>query len=334
MKTMNIRSLIRRTALLAAMILGPLLQTSCNRLREDMQECKLFIRFKYDYNMTSVDAFHVKVKEVDLYVFDEQGKFLFVRSEQGAPLATGRYRMELDVPAGRYKLLAWAKTGSDDSYTIPGLTPGVSDISEVSLRLERDASLIVDREIDKLWYGEILDVEYKADHNQTEVINLIKDTNKISFVFIGNNGARIAMDDYDYEIIYENAYLDHENKLLPDEMISYQPYFKQQRNESSVKVELNTMRLIDGDNARFVVTRKSDPLRPVLDINLIDYLIMTEIEEHKAEWEDQEYLDRQDEYAIVFIFSETGGSWLAVQITVNGYTCYIQEEEIENLPKR
>jgi hypothetical protein len=62
-----------------------------------------------------------------------------------------------------------------------------------------------------------------------------------------------------------------------------------------------------------VVTEKATS-KKVFSINLIDYLALTEMEGHKK-WSEQEYLDRQNEYQIVFFFSEL---WLAVQINING----------------
>lgn len=62
---------------------------SCSVLHEDLPECDLQVAFKYDYNMLSVDAFHTQVERVELYVFDENGIFLFSRSEDGGALKAG-----------------------------------------------------------------------------------------------------------------------------------------------------------------------------------------------------------------------------------------------------
>lgn len=324
---MNDRKLIYRILLVSAAVFVSLLQISCDRFREDLPECRLLVRFKYDYNMLSVDAFHEKVKKVNLYVFDEDGKFLFVQSAQGPPLASGDYRMELDIPAGRYKLMAWAGAGSDDSYDVAKLVAGQSSIEDMKLKLKRETSLVIDREIDALWYGEVLDIHYTGTKYQTETINLIKDTNKIRFAFIGNNMARLNLEDYTYEIIGANGHPGYDNALLPDDVLSYRPYYSEQRNASSVLVEMNTMRLIGRGDTRFVVTRKSTG-KPVLDFNLVDYLVLTKMEGHP--WGEQEYLDRQDEYAIVMIFSQCGKDadeyWLAMQVTINDWTCHFQQE--------
>lgn len=107
------------------------------------------------------------------------------------------------------------------------------------------------------------------------------------------------MHDYDYEIIESNGYLGHDNSLLDDDVLSFQPYFMEQKNPSAAAVELNTMRLMEDRPARFVVTEKATG-KKVFDINLTDFLILTSMEGNKMK--PQEYLDREDEYKIIFFF--------------------------------
>jgi len=303
---------------------------SCN-IHEDIPVCELNVRFKYDYNMLSADAFHSQVNKVELYVFDKEGLFLFKQMEEGATLATGDYRMKLDVPFGQYKLMAWA--GARNSYDITELTPGISHITDLTLKLKRNSSLIINEEIDPLWYGEVIDINYVGTKDQTETINLIKDTNKIRFVFQGyTSDWTINVNDYTYEIRDSNGFLNYDNSLLQDDSLSYQPYYMEQKNESAVIIEMNTMRLMAGRGNRFVVTEKSTG-KITFDINLIDFLAMTEMEGHK--WSLQEYFDRQDEYAVVLFFHWTekpepiDNLWVAGMININGWTWYSQDDEIE-----
>ena len=152
---------------------------------------------------------------------------------------------------------------------------------------------------------------------------MIKDTNKVRFIFQGysDDSWKLNVEDYDYEIIESNGHLGHDNSLLDDDVLSFRPYHMEQRNPSAAAVELNTLRLMSDRQTRFVVTEKNTR-KKVFNINLIDYLAMTDMEGNN--WGVQEYLDRQDEYKIVFFFSEP---WHAVQININGWTHYIQPEE-------
>ncbi len=297
-----------------------LLVSSCNIFDEDLPSCRLTVRFVYDYNMLSTDAFPTQVDKVDLYVFDENGLFVMKQTGERVPAEDGDYQMEVSLPTGKYQFMAWA--GVHDSYEIPTLVAGRSTKAELELKLQRTSSKIINHELEPLWYGQPIEVDFTGGHHQTETIHLIKDTNKLRFAFqyaVQTEGTALNVDDYTYEVIESNGYLDADNALLKDEELSYQPYYKEQKNVSAVAVELNTMRLMANRATRFVVTEKATG-KPVFDINLTDYLLMTEMEGHK--WGAQEYLDRQDEYVIVFFLSS---SWQAVQININGWTWYVQD---------
>lgn len=318
---MKLKNLISYISMWIVLI-GSLIMTSCDSFNEDLPECRLYVKFKYDYNMLFADAFHTQVDKVELYVFDKEGKFLFKQAEEGSVLGTGSYLMEVKLPVGQYQFMAWA--GAHDSYDITSLQAGVSSIADLKLQLKREETLIIDKELEPLWYGEINNVDFTGTTDQTEVINLIKDTNKVRFVFQGKNDEFWGVDvnAYDYEIIESNGYLAHDNSLLKDDNISYRPYYIEQKNLSAGIVELNTMRFLEDRNARFVVTEKATGRR-VFNINLTDFLVMTKIEGHNMT--PQEYLDRESEYKIVFFFADND-PWLALQININGWTWYFQYE--------
>jgi len=305
------------------LIVASWLLSSCTNLYEDLPECRLFVKFKYDYNMLYADAFHTQVDKVELYVFDKDGKYLFKQSEEGAALATGSYLMEVELPVGEYQFMAWA--GAHDSYDITSLTPGSSTITDLRLQLIREESFIIQHELEPLWYGEITNVNFTGTTHQTETINLIKDTNKVRFVFQGyrEDSWQVNVNDYNYEIIESNGRLAHDNSLLDDGVLSFQPYITEQVSPYSAAVELNTMRLMSDRQTRFVVTEKATG-KKVFNINLIDYLAMTKLGGNKMDT--QEYLDRESEFKIIFFFSELE-SWLAVQVQIGDWTWRIQTEE-------
>lgn len=318
---MKLKSLLRHIAMWFVLI-GSLIMTSCDSFNEDLPECRLFVKFKYDYNMEFADAFHSQVDKVELYVFDKDGKFLFKQAEEGSTLGTGSYLMEVKLPVGQYQFMAWA--GAHDSYDITSLQAGVSSIADLKLQLKREETLIIDKELEPLWYGEINNVDFTGTTDQTEVINLIKDTNKVRFVFQGSNEDSWGVDvnAYTYEIIESNGYLAHDNSLLGDDNLSFRPYHIEQKNLAAGIVELNTMRFLANRNARFVVTEKATG-KKVFNINLTDFLVMTKIEGHNMSA--QEYLDRESEYKIVFFFADND-PWLVLQININGWTWYFQHE--------
>ena len=315
---MKLKSLIRYIAL-SLFLVGSLIMTSCGVFDEDLPECRLFVKFKYDYNMLFTDAFHTQVDKVELYVFDKNGKYLFKQAEEGSALSTGNYLMEVELPVGQYQFMAWA--GARDSYDITSLTPGVSTLTDLKLKLKREASLIINKRMETLWYGEVINVNFDGTVHQTETINLIRDTKIVRFGFQSYTGSwTLDMNDYDYEIIESNGHLGHDNSLLDDDVLSFRPYYMEQKDPATAYVDMNTMRLMEDRKTRLVLTEKASGKR-VFDINLIDYLAMTNAEGKNLST--QEYLDRQSNYHIIFFLSE---SWLAVQIVVNGWVHRIQEE--------
>ena len=50
------------------------------------------------------------------------------------------------------------------------------------------------------------------------------------------------MNDYEYEIIESNGHLAYDNSLLEDDVLSFRPYYMEQKSSSAAAVELNTMR--------------------------------------------------------------------------------------------
>lgn len=298
--------------------------SSCDVFVTDLPECRFYVAFKYDYNMLSTDVFPTQVDKVELYVFDNEGVFLFKQADEGSPLATGTYRMEVELPAGQYKMMAWA--GVHDSYEVTSLVAGISTITDLKLKLKRESSLLIDKELEPLWYGEIVEVDFSGSAEQTETVNLIRNTNKIRFSFQGYSDEwTMNVDDYTYEITASNGFLDYDNSLLDDDVLSYRPYYREQVAPASAVVEMNTLRLMENKQARLVITEKASGNR-VFSVNLVDFLLITEMQSYA--WGAQEYLDRQSEYVIVFFFSgNVSAAWNALRININGWTWYRQTEE-------
>lgn len=63
----------------------------------------------------------------------------------------------------------------------------------MKLQLMREESLVINKELEPLWYGGINHVKFTGTANQMEVINLIKDTNKIRFIFQGSSSGNPAV---------------------------------------------------------------------------------------------------------------------------------------------
>ena len=141
-----------------------------------------------------------------------------------------------------------------------------------------------------------------------------------------SNNNDLLLDNYTFEILSSNGYLDYDNSLLKDDQLIYHPYYVEQKSNSIMIIELNTLRLVPGYDARFIITEKATA-KTVLDIDLIDFFSLIEMEGNK--WSEQEYFDRQSDYLITFYLKDPGTSWIAAQIVINGWTLYNQGEVVE-----
>lgn len=296
---------------------------SCTSIDETLPECRLYVRFLYDYNMEFSDAFASQVNRVDVFVFDKDGTFVIKKSEQGETLG-GSYRMPLPLPAGEYRIAAWA--GMSDDFEMPEPVAGKTTLEELTVRMKREESLVHNKALNPLWYGGVQAVSFTGRQEQTETVSLIKDTNKFRFILQKSGpGEELDINDCLFEIRADNGYYDWNNDLLDDDMISYRPYYLEKVEDVGIVVEMNTMRLLEHKKVYLTLTRKSDG-KELMRIDLIPYLLLTKMEGHNIPA--QEYLDRQSEYAIVFFYNPELLNFLSTKIVINGWTIWLKGEDL------
>ena len=136
----------------------------------------------------------------------------------------------------------------------------------------------------------------------------------------------------DFTITDDNGLLEHYNSLLPDEQITYKPYFKADADlgegeggMDAVVAELNTLRLLDGCKPRLLISNRDG--KSLVDIDLIKYLLLTKMEGH--DMPEQDYLDRQDEYALIFFLNKDAlDNYALMRKKVNGWIIRPQSGEV------
>lgn len=169
---MKYLSIKRLTWLCIAALSTPVF-TSCDMMTEDRDDCPmgLYLNFKYDYNLERADMFNDHVGAVDVYVFDENGKYVTRQSEANVgsslPLAVPTYSMKMDLDPGKYKFIVLAGQNSYSEQMESGrarfvrsdLTAG-DDMTALDVRLETTQQgsdmLLVDNHglpLDTLWHG-------------------------------------------------------------------------------------------------------------------------------------------------------------------------------------
>lgn len=305
--------------------------TSCIHERGD--NCELTVTFEYSYNIFSTNVLSDQADIVTLGVFDERGILTAIQSSEGTTL-TNDFHMSLKpLAAGNYYFVAWARgirsTTKDGGFDVPELIIESSSLNEMNYYMKRSGG-IQQEELDNLLVGV---TEVKIDGNQDlqdVTINLKKVNHKFRIMLLPYaDETELDINDYTISIVDKtgNGHIRYDYSLLPDESITYRPYYKANIRPDSLVIsgkrevdlacvaEINTFRLMESNSPNLRITMKDDG-REILNLNLTQFLSLTEMESHKN-WSTQEYLDRQDEYVIgLFIDHDT---WIKTTVMINGW---------------
>ena len=136
--------------------------------------------------------------------------------------------------------------------------------------------------------------------------------------------------------------MDWDNTLLPDEPVTFYAWhtdsgeagMDSQTEEtqtaprtafSATIAELTVPRLVKGQEKRLTVTNKETG-KTVFSIPLIDYALLVK-GFYNRDMGDQEYLDRQDVYDMMFFLDE-GAHWLDAYIYINSWKVVLQNSEL------
>lgn len=297
------------------------------------------VRFRYDYNMKYADAFAHEVNTVTLYLLDREGRIVWQRTEQGEALASGDYAMTVDVVPGEYDLLAWCGTTDKGSFTIPETTTGRELTCTLNRQHDTEGAAFVGEDLDRLFHGWLPEQTFgDTEGTYTYTVPLVKNTNNVRVVLQHISGEPVDKDKFVFAIHDDNGSMDWDNTLLPDEPVIYYAWHTdsgeagmdtQARSVNDITrsvfsaaiAELTVPRLVKGQGTRLTVTNRETG-ETVFSIPLIDYALLVK-GFYNRDMDDQEYLDRQDEYDMVFFLDE-GDRWLDTYIYINSWKVVLQ----------
>lgn len=314
--------------------------TACDGIYEDEGDCSVHyhVKFRYDMNMKFADAFAHEVNSVTLYVLDEQNNVVWQGSEQGEALAQEGYAMEVDVAPGSYSLLAWCGLAGGNSFAVPVSSRKEDLICSLKREHKLDGTAYVKEDLNRLYHGYLEKQTFSSEEGtHTFVVPLVKNTNNIRVVLQHLSGEPVDKDKFTFSITDENGMMNWDNKPLSDEPVTYYAWHTDSgtagiddvdsRTVSSFSAaiaELTTARLVKEKAPRLKVT--NDKGETVFSIPLIDYALLVK-GEYNRRMDDQEYLDRQDEYNMVFFLDE-GDRWMDAYIYINSWKVVLQETGI------
>lgn len=359
------------------------LTTMSSCIKEDMDDCppaisKVALQFDYTYNVKQADAFAAEVKNINVYAFDENGKFFDSYIESREKFETGHTMEITGLKDGKYTFVCLARDrqvmsrAEDDEmeFSFASLTPGVSTIDDLTERMGKDNGEEIknDKEFAALYTAKT-QVDFQRLNQKgnegtvvTSTLSLMKCTKSYRIVLLPyeNDQADFKPENFDVRIEGSAAWLDHKGEKVKNEKITYLPYNMERRanydgahtevNEEPVDQALiydlsssrmferqNDRRVVrDGDknnydDKRIIITDLRDKDHPIELFNhSLPWFLALCGEKVNPNWDDQEYLDREDHYVLMFYVSDKRDYNMITKVNVNGWNVNIKDTELGN----
>lgn len=359
------------------------LTTMSSCIKEDMDDCppaisKVALQFDYTYNVKQADAFAAEVKNINVYAFDENGKFFDSYIESREKFETGHTMEITGLKDGKYTFVCLARDrqvmsrAEDDEmeFSFASLTPGVSTIDDLTERMGKDNGEEIknDKEFAALYTAKT-QVDFQRLNQKgnegtvvTSTLSLMKCTKTYRIVLLPyeNDQADFKPENFDVRIEGSAAWLDHNGEKVKNERITYLPYNMERRanydgahtevNEEPVDqaliYDLSSSRMFerqsdrravrDGDknqydDKRIIITDLRDKDHPIELFNhSLPWFLALCGEKVNQNWDDQEYLDREDHYVLMFYVSDKRDYNMITKVNVNGWNVNIKDTELGN----
>ena len=359
------------------------LTTMSSCIKEDMDDCppaisKVALQFDYTYNVKQADAFAAEVKNINVYAFDENGKFFDSYIESREKFETGHTMEITGLKDGKYTFVCLARDrqvmsrAEDDEmeFSFASLTPGVSTIDDLTERMGKDNGEEIknDKEFAALYTAKT-QVDFQRLNQKgnegtvvTSTLSLMKCTKTYRIVLLPyeNDQADFKPENFDVRIEGSAAWLDHNGEKVKNEGITYLPYNMERRanydgahtevNEEPVDqaliYDLSSSRMFerqsdrrvvrDGDknnydDKRIIITDLRDKDNPIELFNhSLPWFLALCGEKVNQNWDDQEYLDREDHYVLMFYVSDKRDYNMITKVNVNGWNVNLKDTELGN----
>lgn len=333
----------RYAARTAAVVAAAVALTSCGSVFDDLEPCPsgVTMRFVYDYNLESAQAFHKQVDCLTLHLYNADGKYVTTVTETSGKLADEGWRMTLDLAPGTYHAIAYGGLACDKASFAHAAVPAEgADYRSIAMCLKDDH---IGRRLHDHFHGALdFTVSASATDYRQVTMSMTKTTNH--FRILLHNLSRQPVDGKDFEFIItdDNTRLDHNNRPVRGHKVSYPAWDSgkvllsesgnvpvgkaaaaaaEDTDPSLAFGELSTSRLTRNSGARLIINKKDDG-REVLNIPLNQILLASM--SSADPWGEQEYLDRGSRWNLTFFLDE-GDNWLRTEVIVNGWAVRIRD---------
>lgn len=349
--------------------------SSC--MKDDLTNCpapKVSLKFDYTYNVENADAFSQEVKNLNVYVFDKNGKYFDTYTQSADKFETGHSMDITDLQEGKYTFVCLARdkkpTGSradgDDEmeFSFTQLTPGVSTINDLQEEMgKKDGEASVNNKKFTALYTAQTSLDFRGNQDTYGNLSLMKCTKTYRIVMLpyDNDQEGFVAENFDVRIKGSAALLDYKGDKVKDaygvelnKPITYVPYNEKlvvnssgntqvegEEIDKALVYDLSSSRMFERkndvstrntesteyDDKRIVITDKRTG-KVIFNHSLPWFLALCGERTDKG-WEDQEYLDRQDHYTLVFYVPSPGTDYhMDARIKVNGWVLNLQNTDL------
>lgn len=350
---MNFKRFLHKTgtSALRHLMLLPLMAavlTSCNGMMYDEEgDCNPYhkVKFVFDKNLSFADAFDKEVNQVTLYLVDAQtGNVVWSKTESGDDVRSAGYLMDVDAAPGTYRMIAWCGEGTGVHFDVAE----AAHFTELNCTLRRghnEFGAFTGEKLNRLYHGHVESETFTDEEGvHVHTVELVKNTNNVNVILQNVSGKAINKDNFTFRIAEDNGKMNWDNSLMEDEEIKYHPYAVEpgsagietpeyegdETHASRTITQVNTCvaqftvgrMMADRD---MIVTITNSKGRDVLKLPLIDYAILAK--GHYGHLENQDYLDRQDKYDLVF-FLDDRDEWIKTYIVINSWHVVVQDADL------
>lgn len=310
--------------------------SSCDWVNDDLSDCPTgtWLKISYTYNILNVDAASTQVGDITILAFDKNDKYVDRLDVDSITLHQGYCMVKVPFPEGTYHLLVWGGI-SDYLYQLPNLKAEQTERKSLNISLACDEKNQSDRKLKALFHSSLENITISEEY-QVVTAELVKNTNYFSCILQDEDKLPLRQEDFAFTLESGNGVIDYTNTPVGTTPVCYLPY----RQEVSVMSEqipviharLNTLRIMKGDETTLSI--KYIPSgETILRLPLTQYLLLSKTyPDNIGDIGDQEYLDRQDSYTLLFFIrsSTTGIPRICPRMEVNGWIIRLNDSELES----
>ena len=201
----------------------------------------------------------------------------------------------------------------------------------------------------RLFHGKSRNVEFEDEQGvHIKTVRLIKDTNDLHIMLQHLSGEDVDHRDFTMTVTGTNGHMDWDNSLLPDDKLTYfahtmlsgtagveVPDYTEKEEEGRAVTQvaaavghLSLSRLMDNDDLFVKIYNKEG--EQIVSIPLSQYALLVKGNYKHPDGTpltNQEYLDYQDDYSMVFFLDENG-RWVNTHIYINSWRIVLQNVEM------